>query len=60
MKATSQKNPAPARPTSKVKPLAPRKDPKGGVKGSGGGGGCDDDFGCQGNHNEVVVTGGMS
>jgi hypothetical protein len=50
MKTTSQKNPAPAKPTLKVKPLTPRKDPKGGRRG----GDCDE-FGCGGNHNEVVV-----
>ena len=52
MKATPAKNAAVSKPSVKVKPLSPRKDPKGGRKG---GGGCDDDFGCPGNHNEVVV-----
>jgi hypothetical protein len=57
MKAISPKSPAPAKPTGKVKPLSPRKDPKGGRRG---GGGCDDEFGCSGNHNEVVVSGGRA
>ena len=56
MKATSPKNPAPAKPTGKVKPLSPRKDPKGGGRR---GGDCDE-FGCGTNHNEVVVMGGKS
>ena len=52
MKATSSKTATSSKPPVKVKPLSPRKDPKGGRKG---GGGCDDEFGCMGNHNEVFV-----
>jgi hypothetical protein len=55
MKTISQQKAAPAKPTLKVKPLTPRKDPKGGRRG----GDCDE-FGCGSNHNEVVVLGGMS
>ena len=57
MKTTSPKTAKETKRPIKVKALAPRKDPKGGRKG---GGGCDDDFGCGGNYNEVVVTGGLS
>jgi hypothetical protein len=67
MKAASPKKAKPSRSTPKVKDLSPRKDPKGGwvmlvgVKSvRQGGGGCDDDFGCSGNHNEVVVMRGRS
>jgi hypothetical protein len=67
MKAASTKKSTSSKAPVKVKPLSPRKDPKGGwvmfvgVKGvRQGGGGCDDEFGCTGNHNEVVVMGVMS
>jgi hypothetical protein len=47
----------PSKAAVKVKPLSPRKDPKGGKTP---GGGCDDEFGCAGNHNEIVAVGGIS
>jgi hypothetical protein len=55
MTTTSQKTKS-AKPSSKVKTLSPRKDPKGGVKRRGD---CDE-FGCGRNHNEVIVRGGWS
>jgi hypothetical protein len=53
MTPASPKTAKPSQSTAKVKDLSPRKDPKGGVKGRGGD--CDE-FGCGGNHNEVLVT----
>ena len=51
--ATTSKKPKSSKSSPKVKTLAPRKDPKGGVKG-GRGGDCDE-FGCGMNHTEFVV-----
>ena len=51
MKAASAKKTTSSKPPVKVKPLAPRKDPKGGRRAPGG---CDD-WGCGANHNEVLV-----
>ena len=53
MKAVSAKKTTSSKPPLRVKVLAPRKDAKGGRRP--GGGGCDDEFGCTGNHNEVSV-----
>ena len=55
MKAPSAKKATSSKAPVKVKALSPRKDPRGGRKG----GDCDE-FGCGTNHNEIVVTGGMS
>ena len=63
---TTSKKTKTSKPSTTLKPLSPRKDPKGGLmffpvgaKGvrQGGGGGCDDEFGCSGNHNQVVLAG---
>ena len=51
MKAASAKKATSSKAPVKVKPLSPRKNPKGGVKGKGD---CDE-FGCGMNHNEFVV-----
>ena len=51
MKEASTKKPTASKAPVKVKPLSPRKDPRGGRRG----GDCDE-FGCGGNHNEVLVT----
>ena len=55
MKAASAKKATSAKPSVKpvkLKELAVRNGPKGGRRG----GTCDDDFGCAGNRNEVLVT----
>ena len=52
MKRTSPKQTT-SKPALKVKALAPRKDPKGGGKNRPPGD-CDE-FGCGGNHNEVLI-----
>ena len=51
MKGTSSRKAT--KPSIKVKALAPRKDPKGGVKKPRPGD-CDE-FGCGTNHNEVLI-----
>jgi hypothetical protein len=54
MKTTSKKATS-SKPPVKVKPLTPRKAPKGGRRG----GDCDE-FGCGMNHNHIVETEGLS
>ena len=55
MKATSTEKAKSSKPVLKVKALPPRRDPKGGTTTRRGGGDCDE-FGCGGNHNEVLVS----
>ena len=56
MKGTSPKQTPSKHP---LKTLAPRKDPKGGVKKNRPPGGDCDEFGCGGNHNEVLIQGAV-